>query len=50
MPFLSVSIVSAPVVTSATYVDIPGLYIDIAKAEIRDGRLPTTITTTAPCS
>ncbi|WP_257128180.1 hypothetical protein [Burkholderia sp. MSMB1072] len=50
MPFLSASLVSAPVVTSATYVDISGLYIDIANAEIRDGKLPTTIATTAPCS
>ncbi|WP_423395433.1 fucose-binding lectin II [Burkholderia sp. LMG 21824] len=39
MPLLSASIISAPVATSETYVDIPGLYIDIAKADIRDGKL-----------
>ncbi|MCA8022410.1 fucose-binding lectin II [Burkholderia metallica] len=39
MPLLSASILSAPVVTSETYVDIPGLHIDIANADIRDGKL-----------
>ncbi|MCA7949461.1 fucose-binding lectin II [Burkholderia seminalis] len=48
MPLLSASIVSAPVVTSETYVDIPGLYIDIAKAEIRDGKLQVILNVPTP--
>jgi len=48
MPILSASIVSAPVVTSETYVDIPGLYIDIAKAEIRDGKLQVILNVPTP--
>jgi mannose-binding lectin len=51
MPLCSASIISAPVATSETYVDIPGLYIDITKAKIRDGKrqvilnVPTPYTT-----
>ncbi|HEM7876270.1 fucose-binding lectin II [Burkholderia contaminans] len=48
MPLLSASIVSAPVATSETYVDIPGLYIDIAKAEIRDGKLQVILNVPTP--
>ncbi|KAG8150806.1 fucose-binding lectin II [Burkholderia catarinensis] len=48
MPLLSASITSAPVVTSETYVDIPGLYIDIAKAEIRDGKLQVILNVPTP--
>ena len=48
MPLLSASIVSAPVATSETYVDIPGLYIDIAKAGIRDGKLQVTLNVPTP--
>ncbi|MDR0241079.1 MAG: fucose-binding lectin II [Burkholderia sp.] len=48
MPLLSASIVSAPVVTSETYVDIPGLHIDIAKAEIRDGKLQVILNVPTP--
>ncbi|WP_027810157.1 fucose-binding lectin II [Burkholderia cenocepacia] len=48
MPLLSASIVSAPVVTSETYVDIPGLYLDIAKAEIRDGKLQVILNVPTP--
>ncbi|CAB3750325.1 fucose-binding lectin II [Burkholderia puraquae] len=48
MPLLSASIISAPVATSATYVDIPGLYIDIAKAEIRDGKLQVILNVPTP--
>ncbi|RQT80847.1 fucose-binding lectin II [Burkholderia cepacia] len=48
MPLLSASIVSAPVATSVTYVDIPGLYIDIAKAEIRNGKLQVILNVPTP--
>ncbi|VWB42607.1 fucose-binding lectin II [Burkholderia lata] len=48
MPLLSASIISAPVATSETYVDIPGLYIDIAKAEIRDGKLQVILNVPTP--
>lgn len=48
MPLLSASIVSAPVATSETYVDIPGLYIDIAKAAIRDGKLQVILNVPTP--
>ena len=48
MPLLSASIVSAPVATSETYVDIPGLYIDIAKAGIRDGKLQVILNVPTP--
>ncbi|WP_175884114.1 fucose-binding lectin II [Burkholderia sp. BCC0044] len=48
MPLLSASIVSAPVVTSEVYVDIPGLYIDIAKAAIRDGKLQVILNVPTP--
>ncbi|MGU3780342.1 fucose-binding lectin II [Burkholderia metallica] len=48
MPVLSASIVSAPVATSETYIDIPGLYIDIAKAAIRDGKLQVTLNVPTP--
>ncbi|RQR29915.1 fucose-binding lectin II [Burkholderia sp. Bp9142] len=48
MPLLSASINSAPVVTSETYVDIPGLHIDIAKAEIRDGKLQVILNVPTP--
>ncbi|OXI31248.1 fucose-binding lectin II [Burkholderia sp. AU16741] len=48
MPLLSASIVSAPVATSERYVDIPGLYIDIAKAGIRDGKLQVTLNVPTP--
>ena len=48
MPLLSASIISAPVATSETYVDIPGLYIDIAKAEIRNGKLQVILNVPTP--
>ncbi|WP_322027414.1 fucose-binding lectin II [Burkholderia sp. BCC1977] len=48
MPLLSASINSAPVVTSETYVDIPGLHIDIARAEIRDGKLQVILNVPTP--
>ena len=48
MPLLSASINSAPVVTSETYVDIPGLHIDLAKAEIRDGKLQVILNVPTP--
>ena len=48
MPLLSASIVSAPVATSEAYVDIPGLYIDIAKAGIRDGKLQVILNVPTP--
>lgn len=48
MPILSASITSAPVVTSETYVDIPGLYLDLAKENIRDGKLLVTLNVPTP--
>ncbi|RQS52981.1 fucose-binding lectin II [Burkholderia sp. Bp8986] len=48
MPLLSASINGAPVVTSETYVDIPGLHIDIANAEIRDGKLQVILNVPTP--
>ncbi|AOJ00044.1 fucose-binding lectin II [Burkholderia sp. LA-2-3-30-S1-D2] len=48
MPLLSASITSAPVVTSETYVDIPGLHIDIANADIHDGKLLVTLNVPTP--
>ncbi|WP_105132045.1 fucose-binding lectin II [Burkholderia sp. BE12] len=48
MPILSASISSAPVVTSETYVDIPGLHIDVAKENIRDGKLLVTLNVPTP--
>ncbi|TDA47314.1 fucose-binding lectin II [Burkholderia pyrrocinia] len=50
MPIFSASINSAPVVTSETYVDIPGLHIDLAKeqANIRDGKLLVTLNVPTP--
>ncbi|MBN3830458.1 fucose-binding lectin II [Burkholderia sp. Ac-20344] len=48
MPLLSASIIGAPVTTSETYVDIPGLTIDIAKAEIRNGKLQVILNVPTP--
>ncbi|AKM02569.1 fucose-binding lectin II [Burkholderia pyrrocinia] len=48
MPILSASITNAPVLTSETYVDIPGLHIDIAKENIRDGKLLVTLNVPTP--
>ncbi|KVL49766.1 fucose-binding lectin II [Burkholderia cepacia] len=48
MPILSASINSAPVVKSEAYVDIPGLYLDIAKEQIRDGKLLVTLNVPTP--
>ncbi|KWO47844.1 fucose-binding lectin II [Burkholderia sp. MSMB1459WGS] len=48
MPILSASITSAPVLTSETYVDIPGLHLDIAKENIRDGKLLVTLNVPTP--
>lgn len=48
MPILSASINSAPVVTSEAYVDIPGLHLDLAKENIRDGKLLVTLNVPTP--
>ncbi|WP_241302080.1 fucose-binding lectin II [Burkholderia stabilis] len=48
MPILSASIKSAPVVTSETFVDIPGLYLDLAKENIREGKLLVTLNVPTP--
>ncbi|VBB15605.1 fucose-binding lectin II [Burkholderia stabilis] len=48
MPILSASITSAPVIKSETYVDIPGLHLDIAKENIRDGKLLVTLNVPTP--
>ncbi|WP_053077569.1 fucose-binding lectin II [Burkholderia cepacia] len=48
MPILSASITSAPVLTSETYVDIPGLHLDLAKENIRDGKLLVTLNVPTP--
>ncbi|KVL38109.1 fucose-binding lectin II [Burkholderia territorii] len=48
MPILSTSIKSAPVLTSEVYVDIPGLHLDIAKENIRDGKLLVTLNVPTP--